>query len=88
MGNIIKLAWLIAISFSVLGCSQKVIGIDVTAADILGNPKYLAFSYGANLTDVSALFNFNGLTDFDGKHIYIKNIYYSQEWKKMLSYKN
>jgi exo-beta-1,3-glucanase (GH17 family) len=34
---------------------------------------------GANLSDVTALLFFKGDKDFDGKDIYIKNIYYSTE---------
>jgi exo-beta-1,3-glucanase (GH17 family) len=34
---------------------------------------------GANLSDVTALLFFRGDKDFDGKDIYIKNIYYSTE---------
>lgn len=46
MKNITKLALLVAVMFSVFGCSQKIKDTDVTAAEILGNPDYLAFSYG------------------------------------------
>ena len=34
---------------------------------------------GANLADVTALVFFRGDKDFDGKDIYIKNIFYSPE---------
>jgi exo-beta-1,3-glucanase (GH17 family) len=46
MRNLIKTVLFIALAIFAFGCSQKTKGTDVTAAEILGNPEYLAFSYG------------------------------------------
>ena len=40
---------ILSLAFLMLGCFQenkKIKDVDITAADILGNPEYLAFSYG------------------------------------------
>ena len=39
---------ILSLAFLMLGCFQenkKIKDVDITAADILGNPEYLAFSY-------------------------------------------
>ncbi len=34
---------------------------------------------GANLKNVTGILFFRGINDFDGKHVYMKNVYYSRE---------
>jgi exo-beta-1,3-glucanase (GH17 family) len=46
MNKIFKIVSIALILFSMIGCSQEPKNIEKTAADILGNPEYLAISYG------------------------------------------